>query len=73
MITITFIAVIIILIGNGVLASLYNKLFPVSTKKIKYILMIPPMAMLLWVSITLVMMYMSIQDGLVKYFKEGDE
>jgi hypothetical protein len=35
--------------------------------------MIPPIAILLWVAMTLVMIYMSIQVGLVKYFKEGDE
>ena len=73
MITFTIITIAFLLLGNGILASLYNKLFPISTKRIKYILMIPPMAMLLWLTMTLVMIYMSIQVGLVKYFKEGDE
>lgn len=62
-----------IIIGNGVMASLYNSLFPISTKRVKYILMIPPLSILLWVAMTLVMIYMSIQNGLDKYFKEGDE
>ena len=73
MITFTIITIVFLLLGNGILASLYNKLFPISTKRIKYILMIPPMAILLWLTMTLVMIYMSIQVGLVKYFKEGDE
>ena len=73
MITFTIITIAFLLLGNGILASLYNKLFPISTKRIKYILMIPPMAILLWLTMTLVMIYMSIQVGLVKYFKEGDE
>mgnify|MGYP001221121249 CR=1 FL=1 len=55
------------------MASLYNSLFPISTKRVKYILMIPPLSILLWVAMTLVMIYMSIQNGLDKYFKEGDE
>jgi hypothetical protein len=73
MITLTIILIILLIIGNGVMANLYNTLFPVSTKQIKYILMIPPLAVLLWLAMTLVMIYMSIQVGLVKYFKEGDE
>lgn len=73
MITLTIILIILLIIGNGVMANLYNTLFPVSTKQIKYILMIPPLAVLLWLVMTLVMIYMSIQIGLVKYFKEGDE
>ena len=73
MITFTIILIVGIIIGNGVMASLYNSLFPISTKRVKYILMIPPLAILLWTAMTLVMIYMSIQVGLVKYFKEGDE
>ncbi len=73
MILFTLIAIVLLIIGNGILASLYNSLFPISTKRVKYILMIPPIAILLWVAMTLVMIYMSIQVGLVKYFKEGDE
>ena len=73
MITLTIILIVLLIIGNGVMANLYNTFFPVSTKRIKYILMIPPLAVLLWLSMTLVMIYMSIQVGLVKYFKEGDE
>ena len=73
MITLTIILIVGIIIGNGVMASLYNSFFPVSTKRIKYILMIPPISILLWLAMTLVMIYMSIQVGLVKYFKEGDE
>lgn len=73
MITFTIITIAFLLLGNGILASLYNSLFPISTKRVKYILMIPPMAILLWTAMTLVMIYMSIQVGLVKYFKEGDE
>jgi hypothetical protein len=73
MITLTIILIILLIIGNGVMANLYNTLFPVSTKQIKYMLMIPPLAVLLWLAMTLVMIYMSIQVGLVKYFKEGDE
>ena len=73
MILFTLITIVLLIIGNGILASLYNSLFPISTKRVKYILMIPPIAILLWVAMTLVMIYMSIQVGLVKYFKEGDE
>ena len=73
MITFTIILIVLLIIGNGILASLYNSLFPISTKRVKYILMIPPIAILLWVAMTLIMIYMSIQVGLVKYFKEGDE
>ena len=73
MILFTLIIIMLITLGNGILASLYNKLFPVSTKRVKYILMIPPMSILLWLAMTVVLLFMSIQDGLVKYFKEGDE
>ena len=73
MITLTIILIVLLIIGNGVMANLYNTFFPVSTKRIKYILLIPPMSILLWLAMTLVMIYMSIQVGLVKYFKEGDE
>ena len=73
MILFTLITIILITLGNGILASLYNKLFPVSTKRVKYILMIPPMSILLWLAMTVVLLFISIQDGLVKYFKEGDE
>jgi len=73
MITLTIILIVLLIIGNGVMANLYNTFFPVSTKRIKYILLIPPMSILLWLVMTLVMIYMSIQVGLVKYFKEGDE
>jgi hypothetical protein len=73
MITLTIILTVGIIIGNGVMASLYNSLFPISTKRIKYILMIPPLAILLWLAMSIVLLFMSIQRGLVKYFKEGDE
>lgn len=73
MILFTLITITLITLGNGILASLYNKLFPVATKRVKYILMIPPMSILLWLAMTVVLLFMSIQDGLVKYFKEGDE
>jgi hypothetical protein len=73
MIVFTIIFITLPILLNGIMASLYNSLFPISTKRVKYILMIPPIAILLWVAMTLVMIYMSIQVGLVKYFKEGDE
>lgn len=73
MILFTLIAITLITLGNGVLAILHNKLFPVITKRVKYILLIPPMSILLWLAMTIVLLFMSIQDGLVKYFKEGDE
>lgn len=70
---ITLILIALLILCNGALASLYNTFFPISTKRIKYILMIPPLSILLWLTMTLVMIYMSIQVSLVKYFKEGDE
>jgi len=73
MITLTIILIILLIIGNGVMANLYNTFFPISTKRIKYILMIPPLAILLWLAMSIVLLFMSIQRGLVKYFKEGDE
>jgi len=73
MITLTIILTVGIIIGNGVMASLYNSLFPISTKQIKYILMIPPLAILLWLAMSIVLLFMEIQSGLIKYFKEGDE
>ena len=73
MITLTIILTVGIIIGNGVMASLYNSLFPISTKRIKYILMIPPLAILLWLAMSIVLLFMSIQRGLETYFKEGDE
>jgi hypothetical protein len=73
MITLTIILTVGIIIGNGVMASLYNSLFPISTKRIKYILMIPPLAILLWLAMSIVLLFMEIQGGLIKYFKEGDE
>ena len=58
---------------NGIFANLYNTFFPISTKRIKYILMIPPLAILLWLAKSLVLLFMSIQRGLETYFKEDDE
>jgi hypothetical protein len=55
------------------MASLYNSLFPISTKRVKYILMIPPLSILLWLAMSIILLFISIQSGLVKYFKEGDE
>jgi hypothetical protein len=72
MILFTLITITLITLGNGILASLYNKLFPVSTKRIKYILMIPPLSILLWLAMSIVLLFMSIQSGLVKYFKEDE-
>jgi hypothetical protein len=71
MITLILIAILILL--NGMTASLYNSLFPISTKRVKYILMIPPIAILLWLTMVFVLFFMEIQGGLIKYFKEGDE
>jgi len=71
MITLILIAILILL--NGMTASLYNTLFPISTKRVKYILMIPPIAILLWLTMVFVLFFMEIQGGLIKYFKEGDE
>ena len=70
---ITLILIVILTLLNGIFANLYNELFPISTKRIKYILMIPPLAILLWLAMSIVLLFMSIQRGLVKYFKEGDE
>ena len=58
---------------NGIFANLYNTLFPISTKRIKYILLIPPLSMLLWLAMIFVSVFMMIQSALVRYFKEGDE
>ena len=58
---------------NGIFANLYNTFFPISTKRIKYILMIPPLAILLWLAMSIVLLFMSIQRGLETYFKEDDE
>jgi len=58
---------------NGIFANLYNELFPISTKRIKYILLIPPLSMLLWLAMIVASVFMIIQNGLEKYFKEGDE
>lgn len=71
MITLILIAVLTLL--NGIFANLYNTLFPISTKRIKYILLIPPSALLLWLGMIFVSVFMMIQSALVKYFKEGDE
>ena len=73
MITITFILIGFLILLNGMTASLYNTLFPISTKRVKYILMIPPIAILLWLTMVFVLFFMEIQGGLIKYFKEGDE
>ena len=73
MIVFTIIFITLPILLNGVMASLYNTFFPISTKRIKYILMIPPLAILLWLAMSIVLLFMSIQSGLVKYFKEGDE
>jgi hypothetical protein len=35
--------------------------------------MIPPLAILLWLAMSIVLLFMEIQSGLIKYFKEGDE
>jgi hypothetical protein len=35
--------------------------------------MIPPLAILLWLAMSIVLLFMSIQRGLETYFKEGDE
>ena len=71
MITLILIAILTLL--NGIFANLYNELFPISTKRIKYILLIPPFALLLWLVMIFVSVFMIIQRGLEKYFKEGDE
>ena len=71
MITLILIAILTLL--NGIFANLYNTLFPISTKRIKYILLIPPSALLLWLAMIFVSVFMMIQSALVKYFKEGDE
>ena len=73
MITFTIILIVLLIIGNGIMASLYNSLFPISTKRVKYILMIPPLSILLWLAMSIVLLFMSIQRGLETYFKEGDE
>ena len=71
MMIIILIAILTLL--NGIFANLYNELFPISTKRIKYILLIPPFALLLWLAMIFVSVFMIIQSGLIKYFKEGDE
>lgn len=58
---------------NGIFANLYNTLFPISTKRIKYLLLIPPLSMLLWLAMIFVSVFMMVQSALVRYFKEGDE
>jgi E3 ubiquitin-protein ligase DOA10 len=73
MIVFTIIFITLPILLNGVMASLYNTFFPISTKRIKYILMIPPLAILLWLAMSIVLLFMSIQRGLETYFKEGDE
>jgi hypothetical protein len=73
MIVFTIIFITIPILLNGVMASLYNTFFPIATKRIKYILMIPPLAILLWLAMSIVLLFMSIQRGLETYFKEDDE
>jgi len=71
MITLILIAILTLL--NGIFANLYNELFPISTKRIKYILLIPPLSILLWLAMIVISVFMIIQRGLETYFKEGDE
>jgi hypothetical protein len=71
MMIIILIAVLTLL--NGIFANLYNELFPISTKRIKYLLLIPPLSILLWFSMIFVFVFIMIQSSLEKYFKEGDE
>jgi hypothetical protein len=73
MIVFTIIFITLPILLNGVMASLYNTFFPISTKRIKYILLIPPLSMLLWLAMIFVSVFMMIQSSLDKYFKEGDE
>jgi ABC-type sugar transport system permease subunit len=60
------------LLLNCFLAFLYNEQHP-SSKKVKYILLIPPMAILIWSGMIIITVFISLQNGLVEYFKEGDE
>ena len=71
MIILVLIAVATLL--NVIFANLYNELFPISTKRIKYLLLIPPLSILLWFSMIFVFVFIMIQSSLEKYFKEGDE
>jgi hypothetical protein len=73
MIVFTIIFITIPIVLNGVMASLYNTFFPISTKRIKYILLIPPLSILLWFSMIFVFVFIMIQSSLETYFKEGDE
>ena len=73
MIVFTIIFITLPILLNGVMASLYNTFFPISTKRIKYILLIPPLSLLLWLAMIFVSVFMMIQSALVRYFKEGDE
>ena len=69
----TLILIALLILCNGALASLYNTFFPISTKRIKYLLLIPPLSILLWFSMIFVFVFIMIQSSLEKYFKEGDE
>jgi hypothetical protein len=71
MMIIILIAVLTLL--NGIFANLYNEIVPISTKRIKYLLLIPPLSILLWFSLIFVFVFIMIQSSLEKYFKEGDE
>ena len=71
MMIIILIAVLTLL--NGIFANLYNEIVPISTKRIKYLLLIPPLSILLWFSLIFVFVFIMIQSSLEKYFKEDDE
>jgi hypothetical protein len=71
MMTLILIATLTLL--NGIFANLYNEISPISTKRIKYILLIPPLSILLWFSMIFVFVFTMIQSSLIKYFKEDDE
>jgi thiosulfate reductase cytochrome b subunit len=69
----TLILFLLVVALNSALACLYNEIFPILTKKFKYTLIIPPVAILLWLGMIITSVFISLQNNLETYFKEGDE
>jgi hypothetical protein len=70
--TSTILLIVYLFILNSILAILFKSEFGTRVNRYKFLLLVPPLAILVWVVVFFVLLIWIVSDAIIKYFSEED-
>lgn len=70
--TSTILLIVYLFILNSILAILFKSEFGARVNRYKFLLLVPPLAILVWVVVFFVLLIWIVSDAIIKYFSEED-